>query len=89
MFVSQPLLYILDEINSGNARESVALQIRGESQRAQRIVNALRVVGIDVPHAASKAEGYVQQQGWTEGVGVVDGKQVRVGPPGTALSRDR
>ena len=48
-------------INGGHPRESIALQIRWKSQLSERIVNAVRVVGVDVPHASREAEGHIQQ----------------------------
>ena len=53
--VGVPCRKIGVEKNRGHAREPVALQIRRKTQRAQRIVDALRVVGVDVPHSARKA----------------------------------
>ncbi len=72
---------------AGTPVESVALQVRGEPQFAERIGHAVRVVGVDVPDPASKPEGHVQQQAWTERMSVVDRKQVGIGPTGTALTR--
>ncbi len=58
----------------------------GNPRCAERIGNAVRVVGVDVPYPAGKPEGYVQQQAWTKRVSVIDGKQVGIGPTGTALT---
>ena len=80
---------VLIDKDRGDPSESVALQVRGEPQFAERIGNAVRVVGVDVPYPASKPEGHVQQQAWTERMSVIDGKQVGIGPTGTALTRDR
>ena len=47
---------------------------------------ALRVVGVDLPHAAREAQRRVQQQGRCESVRVVDRKQMGGGPVRAALT---
>jgi hypothetical protein len=77
---------VLIDKDRGYARESVALQVRGESQFGEWVGYAVRVVGVDMPYPARKPEGYIQQQTRTKRMSVINGKQVGIGPTGTALT---
>ena len=73
---------ILDE-HGRNTNKSPGIEIGGEAQRSDGIGRRIfgagwRVIG-DFPGAAREPEGHIQQQGWAEGLGIVDGEQMRRG----------
>src|SRR5271168_314520 len=44
--------------------------------RSERIGNALRIIGVNMPSSPRKSQGRIQQQSRGKGVGVVDGKHM-------------
>jgi len=77
--------HILTEVNGGTPANPLLCRYEG-NPICERIRNTLRVIGIDVPYATSKAERYIQQQAWAEvGVSLMANRcaLVQPGPPDT------
>ena len=66
--------------------ESVALQVRRESEVAERIIYSMGIVCIDVPDSAREPQRRIHQQAWAERMRIVNGERMRVGPTRSALA---
>lgn len=52
---------ILTDVNGRHAGKSTVVKVGRKAELRKRICNAMRIVGIDVPHAAREAQRRIQQ----------------------------